>query len=219
MEKRRGPEKVRRLFLAGVLVIVPLIATFIVLRFLFRSLDGLLGPPLQHLIGHEIPGIGIVATLVLIFLAGFLTSNLVGSRLYGIAELFFIRAPIVRTVYSAAKQFVEAIAVPSKRQFERVVLVQYPRAGSYALGFVSKSIALTGFPGRDKLVAVFVPSTPTPFTGFAVLLPPDEIIPLDLSLEEGVKFIVSGGIASPETFNVKLPPERNALPHAISRPA
>jgi uncharacterized membrane protein len=182
-------------------------------------LDGLLGPPLQHLIGHEIPGIGIVATLVLIFLAGFLTSNLVGSRLYGIAELFFIRAPIVRTVYSAAKQFVEAIAVPAKKSFERVVLVQYPRPGSYALGFVSKSIALAGHPSRTELVAVFIPSTPTPFTGFALLLPPEEIIPLELSIEDGVKFIVSGGIASPEKLQVKMPPGQVTLPHAVSRPA
>lgn len=209
---RKFLEKLRRFFVGGLLVIIPIIATFIVLRFLFRSLDSFLGPPLQKLIGYQIPGIGILATLLLIFLAGFLTSNVVGSRLYGIGELFFIRTPLVRSIYSAAKQFMEAIVVPDKQAFERVVLVQYPRKGIYAIGFASGRLDFQQLGQSGKFLSVFVPSTPTPFTGFVILFPLEEVSPLDMSLEEAVKFIVSGGIASPDRF-------RTRSPDAISRSA
>ncbi|OGC75962.1 MAG: hypothetical protein A2145_00435 [candidate division Zixibacteria bacterium RBG_16_40_9] len=196
--KERFFKTIRRQFLSGVLVIVPIILTYIVLRFLFSSVDNLLSPVVTEIIGKEIPGLGILATIVIIFIAGILTTYLGRSRLFNIWELFFIKTPLVRTIYSASKQLMEGIALPDKKAFQQVVLVQYPRAGVYDLGFVSNKIEQDFLSDKEELVAVFIPSTPTPFTGFVLLFPKKEIIPLDLTIEEGIKFFVSGGIASPK---------------------
>ncbi len=194
---------IRRQFLSGVLVIVPIILTFIVLRFLFQGVDSLLSPLITKIIGVEIPGLGIVATIVIIFIAGVFTTYLGRSRLFNIWELFFIKTPLVRTIYSASKQLMEGITLPDKKAFQQVVLVQYPREGIYNLGFVANRIENQLGKQKSELVVVFIPTTPTPFTGFVALFPPDQVIPLDLSIEEGIKYFVSGGIASPKNLTPK----------------
>lgn len=204
--KKRFFKTIRRQFLSGVLVIVPIILTFIVLRFLFRSVDNLLSPVIIKIIGVEIPGLGILATIVIIFIAGILTTALGRSRLFNMWELFFIKTPIVRTIYSASKQLIEGIALPDKKAFQQVVLVQYPRLGIYNLGFVANRIENQLVEQNKELVVVFIPSTPTPFTGFVALFPKDQVIPLELTIEEGIKYFVSGGIASPKKL---IPKEKN----------
>lgn len=196
--KERFFKTIRRQFLSGVLVIVPIILTYIVLRFLFTSVDNLLSPLVTEIIGKEIPGLGIVATIVIIFIAGILTTYLGRSRLFNIWELFFIKTPLVRTIYSASKQLMEGITLPDKKAFQQVVLVEYPRQGIYNLGFVSNRIEYLPEKQKKELIAVFIPTTPTPFTGFVALFPPDQVIALDITIEEGIKYFVSGGIASPK---------------------
>ena len=196
--KEKFFKTIRRQFLSGVLVIVPIILTYIVLRFLFSSIDNLLSPVVTEIIGKEIPGLGILATMVIIFIAGILTSYLGRSRLFNIWELFFIKTPLVRTIYSASKQLMEGITLPDKKAFQQVVLVQYPREGIYNLGFVANRIENQLSGQKSELVVVFIPTTPTPFTGYVALFPPDQVTPLDLSIEEGIKYFVSGGIASPK---------------------
>ncbi len=203
--KKKFFKTIRRQFLSGLLVIVPIILTFIVLRFLFRSVDNLLSAVIAQIIGREIPGLGILATIVIIFIAGILTTSLGRSRLFNIWELFFIKTPLVRTIYSASKQLIEGIALPDKKAFQQVVLVQYPREGIYNLGFVANRIENQLVEQNKELIVVFIPSTPTPFTGFVALFPKDQVIPLELTIEEGIKYFVSGGIASPQ----KLVPKEN----------
>lgn|SRR5574341_195118 len=196
---------IRRQFLSGVLVIVPIILTYIVLRFLFSSVDNLLSPLVTQIIGKEIPGLGIVATIVIIFVAGILTTYLGRSRLFNIWELFFIKTPLVRTIYSASKQLIEGITLPDKKAFQQVVLVEYPRQGVYNLGFVSNRIENQISQPQTELIAVFIPTTPTPFTGFVALFPKEQVLALDISIEEGIKYFVSGGIAAPKKL---IPKER-----------
>lgn len=194
----------RRYFLSGILVIVPLIITILVLRFLFENVDGLLSPLLTKLLKHHIPGLGIIATIILIFVAGFFTANVIGSRLFRIWEIFWIKTPLVRTVYGASKQLVEALASTEKKSFKQVVLVEFPRKGMFSLGFLTSQIELEGKEeAKDELVAVFIPSTPTPFTGWAMLFPKNEVIPLDMTVEQGIEFFVSGGIVAPEKLTYK----------------
>jgi len=188
---------VRRMFISGVLVIVPIIATVIVLNFLFRTVDGILSPVLQRFLGYSIPGMGLVATILLILVAGAIARNVIGSRLVGIGERLFVRTPLVRTVYSAAKQLVEAVTVPQRKVFERAVLVEYPRKGTYAVGFAAAETRLDNGPVSGELVAVFIPTTPTPVTGFVILVPADEVYELEISTENVIKMIVSGGITTP----------------------
>jgi uncharacterized membrane protein len=197
--KKKITSLIKRQFLSGILVIVPIIITYLVLRFLFQGVDNILSPHLDKLIGFKIPGIGLIATIVLIFLAGVITHSLIGSRLYSIGEILFIKTPLVRTIYSSAKQLVEAVTVTDKKSFKQVVLVEYPRKGVFALGFITDEWELKG----AKFFSVFIPNTPTPFTGWVILFPEGEVEQVDISIEDAIKFFVSGGIASPEQFKRK----------------
>jgi uncharacterized membrane protein len=208
-------DTVRRMFVSGVLVIVPIIATVIVLNFLFHTVDGILSPVLERFLGYSIPGMGLLATILLILLAGAFARNVIGSRLFSVGELLFVRTPLVRTVYSAAKQLVEAITLPQRKVFQRAVLVEYPRKGIYAIGFAAAKTLLNDGPLAGKLVAIFVPSTPTPVTGFVIMVPADEVYELDISTENVIKMLVSGGIATPpELFRLPRQDESIAEAHA-----
>lgn len=192
---------IKRQFLSGVLVIVPLILTYVVLRFLFEAIDGILSPVIFRLLGYNIPGLGIVITLLLILLAGTLTRNFLGDRLYKVWERILGNIPIIRVVYNATKQLVEAVTLPNVKSFKEVVLFEYPRKGLYTMGFATSRVLLeTTASGPRKMVGIFVPSTPTPVTGFVIFAPEDEIITLNITIEEAVKLIVSGGIVSPPTL-------------------
>jgi uncharacterized membrane protein len=204
--KEKVFKNIRFHFLSGVLVIVPLIITYIVLKFLFVGVDNLLSPLIARLTGYHIPGLGILATIILIFLAGFFTTNIVGLRVFALWEKIFVKTPLVRIIYIAAKQLVEGLTISGKKAFQKVVLVEYPRSGIYALGFITKEVEIQlENRGEVELLAVYIPTTPTPFTGLVILFPKKEVIFLDMPVEEGIKFIVSGGIVSPERFSFSGP--------------
>lgn len=198
---RQFIETMRRMFVSGIIVTVPVIVTVIVLNFLFEQVDGILEPLLRRLLGYSIPGMGLLATILLILLAGLLVRNVVGSRLFSFGELLFVRTPLVRAVYSAAKQLVEAVALPSRKVFDRAVLIEYPRKGMYAIGFAAARTHVPHGPVTGDMIAVFIPSTPTPVTGFVVMVPKDEVYEIDATTEEIIKALVSGGIATPPVLN------------------
>ena len=189
---------IKRYFVAGVLVVVPLILTYLVLKLLFDVVDSLLEPLVMRLFGFWIPGLGLVTTVLLIFLAGVLTRNYLGAALYRIGDRLLVRLPLIRPIYSAAKQLLEALAGPTNQAFKAVVLIEYPRRGCYAMSFLAKRIRLEIGGELRRFAAVFIPSTPTPMSGMVVLLPEDEVMVLDMTVEEGLTFVVSGGVATPE---------------------
>lgn len=205
---RRIYSTLRRTFISGIVITVPVIITVVVLNFLFLQIDGILSPILQKLLGKTIPGMGLLATILLVFLVGILVRNVIGSRLFGFSELLFIRTPLVRAVYSAAKQLVEAVAMPQRKVFERAVMIEYPRRSAWVMGFAAARTRLPSVsgappsgPSEGELIAVFVPSTPTPITGFVVFLPADEVHELDISNEDAIKLLVSGGITTPPVMH------------------
>jgi len=120
---------IKRQFLAGVLVVIPLILTYVVLRFLFETIDGILSPLIMRAFQYHIPGLGIVVTILLILLAGFFTRNLIGAKLYKYGDRILANIPVIRVVYLATKQLVEAVTLPSVKAFKEVVMVEYPRVG------------------------------------------------------------------------------------------
>jgi len=191
----------KRHFLSGVIVVVPFILTYIVIKFLFESVDGLLQPLILKLFGYSVPGLGLVTTILLIILAGIFTRNIIGAKLYRLGDYFLVRMPIIRPIYSAAKQLLEALTQPSMNSFKEVVLVEYPRKGSYTISFLSNKFEIES---KGEHVSVFVPSTPTPISGMVIIVPKDDIIVLDMTIEEGVKFLVSGGVASPTLIKRKI---------------
>lgn len=202
----RGEDSVKRLrrwFLSGLLVVVPLVVTYLVLKFVFESVDGILGPHLVMADGRKIPGLGIVVTLLIVMVMGMIAAGVIGRRLLSWWEQLMARVPIVRMVYGGARQVVESVSREKGTSFQEVGLVQYPRPGVYSLGFVANRTPLMHGHEREERVAVFIPSTPTPFTGSFVLVKPEEFMLLDLSVESALKLVVSGGIVAPEYFRVK----------------
>lgn len=194
----------RRHFLGGVLITVPVVVTLYVLYFLFQKVDGLLSPLLARILGYSIPGMGLVATMSLIILAGILTHySVFGTRLYALSEVLFVRTPLVRAIYSAVKQLVEAFTLPQKKMFDQVVLIEFPRKGILTVAFASSSVILASGGTRAEYLTVFVPSTPTPVTGWMVVVPREDVIPTELTIEEAVKILVSGGIATPQEIRCR----------------
>jgi uncharacterized membrane protein len=200
-------DSIKRYFLSGILVIVPLIITYVVLRFFLSSIDGILSPLLVRYLGYDIPGLGIVITIIIVFVAGFLTRGVLGRGAVSIWERFLSSLPLVRTIYSAAKQLLISVAEPKKSMFQRVVIIPYPRLGMYSLAFAASEVTLDRYGAIGDYVAVFIPSTPTPFTGYMLMVKKEEVFPTNMSVEEAVKFIVSGGIVVPEVM----------LPHQIGQ--
>jgi uncharacterized membrane protein len=189
---------IKRYFLAGLLVIVPLIITYVVLRFFLSAIDGILSPLLIKYLGYDIPGLGIAITVVIIFLAGILTRGVIGREMVNLWERFLTALPFVRTVYSAAKQLLVSVSEPKASMFQRVVIIPYPRKDVYTFAFAANEVSLDKFGVIGDYVAVFVPSTPTPFTGYLAMIKKEEVYPTNIGVEEAVKFIVSGGIVVPE---------------------
>ena len=196
-------DSLKRQFISGVLVVVPLILTYIVLKFLFEAIDGILKPAVMAAFGYYIPGLGVLTTLLLIILAGLLTRNYIGHRIYRGGDRVLRKMPLIRPIYSSVKQLLEAMTSQSEQSFKEVGLIEYPRRGMYALGFVARrfTVSLEGAP--KTFCSVFVASTPTPVSGMVVIVPEQDVIRVDMSVEEGVKFLVSGGVAAPDVIRSK----------------
>ncbi len=205
MSSRRSLSNIARdIFVSGILVIVPLILTFILLKLLVESADGWVKPIIIRVFGQplDFPFAGIIITLALILIAGILAANVFGNWLIRLWELALLRIPFVNFVYGSAKQFIQALTLPQKKAFKSVVLVEYPRAGVYAVGFLSGQTTIQTAQGRKEYLVIFIPSTPTPFTGIPILFPAEAVTKIDLPIEEGIKLAVSGGIITPAAIDL-----------------
>lgn len=190
--------------LAGILFLTPVMATFFFLRVLFNFVDGFLRflpEPFQpeNFLPFRIPGLGLILLFLTVLLTGFAVRNYMGRKLVEVWDRVIETIPLVNKLYLAVKQLVETIFNRSPQDFQRVVLVEYPKDGSYALGFV------TGFATgeiqrktKQKVLNVFVPTTPNPTSGFFLMVPEQSVIPMEMSVEDAFKLLVSGGIISPD---------------------
>jgi uncharacterized membrane protein len=199
----------------GLLLALPMIITLWLLKVLFGLVSGNVTPwllAILRLAGLRepeawsarvtVPLIGVVLTLVLIYLLGVLGANLLGRRLLEAIERGILRIPLVRSIYGSSRQLLDALNPRSKGAFSRVVLVEYPRRGVWTVGFVTNEVTtlLPAPEGAEDTVTVFFPTTPNPTSGWLAFVPVREIIGLDLTIEEGVKLIMSGGIVTPDAF-------------------
>ncbi|MFT5501973.1 MAG: putative membrane protein [Woeseiaceae bacterium] len=196
-------KRLRRYIVAGILIWVPIGVTIFLLRILVGILDrSLLLIPAQYrpeeIIGFAIPGLGIVLTLLVLLITGILGANIVGRSTVGLWESMLERIPVVRSVYSAAKNFTEIVFSDSGQSFKKVLLIEYPRKGLYSLAFQTSS-ELGEVQGRTggKVVCTFVPTTPNPTSGFIIIVPREEVIELDMEVDEALKMIISLGVVVP----------------------
>lgn len=205
--------KLKKIFTTGLLTLLPLGVTVYVFYLIFNVLDSLLGGIFVYYLGFRVPGIGFAAGIVLIFMVGLVASNLIGRKLLAYGDLIFRNLPLARSIYSSAKQIIDAFTVQGKNAFQQVVLLEYPRPGLYVLGFITgESRGEIQEKTREEVLNIFIPTTPNPTSGMLILAPRKEVLELEMSVEDAMKVIVSGGLVSP-SGNASLPaPEKQSGP-------
>lgn len=200
---RQPFKKLRDRFVAGLLVTVPLVATFLALKFLLGAIDGLVGPLPERLFGYDIPGFGVLVTALVVLIVGLLTTNIAGRRIISWVEGVVQGIPLVSNIYNAAKEITQAVSHPNKLLFKEVVMVEYPRKGTFCYGFITSETVRGSGQEAVRLYNVFIPSVPVPTTGWLVAFRENDVMRLDLSVERALKLIVSGGIVAPPELMTK----------------
>ena len=199
-QKRRSIlAKIRNYFIAGVVVLIPIGITIYLTLFLVSITSKILPKEINpnHYLPYNIPGVEILMSVILITLIGFLSLSFIGRKLLNVFDNILKKIPILRTIYSAIVQMTETFTKSDNKK-KNVVLVEYPRKGSWAVGFATReNTGEISNKVKQKLINVFVPTTPNPTSGFLLMFPKEDVIYLDLTFEEASKFIVSAGTSNP----------------------
>jgi uncharacterized membrane protein len=191
----------------GILVILPLGITFLVLKFVFNTLDSILDPLIPDVTislfdrVFHLPGVGIIAFFFLLYLIGLITTNVLGRKLIHWGDRLFATIPVVKNIYTSSKQLTDAFSATRKGSFRQAVFVEFPQEGNYVLGFVTNELTdLT----QQRKVTVFVPTAFVPPQGFLLFLPKEKVLPSQFTVEDAIKAIMSVGIVTPQTLSVPL---------------
>ena len=203
--------RIRNVFITGLLITLPIALTWFILQFLLNNFDALspvfthmliqLGAPITE--GYRIPFLGLVVTLLIVLIVGWLTTNFFGKKVFQIGELLIEKIPLVRRIYKGSKQVVSSIAEADTSAFRKVVLIEFPRRGLLAIGFVTgESRGEVQELTRENMLNVFVPTMPNPTSGFLIFSPLEELTEVSMTIEEGIKYVVSGGLVTPPVLKI-----------------
>ncbi len=194
----------RRYFLSGLLVWLPIWVTILVINFLVGILNStMLLLPKEYqpdaLLGVHIPGIGVIITLLVIFFTGLLAANLVGSKLVDLWDSFVGKIPLVRTIHAGVKQVLETLFSPGGQSFRKVLLIEYPRQGAWTIAFQTGDVVgeIEQAGGGEPMVSLYVPTTPNPTSGFLLMIPRRQVIELNMTVDQALKFVISLGVMQP----------------------
>jgi uncharacterized membrane protein len=191
--RKQVGKKLRAQFITGILIVVPIGAAILILRWLFFAIDNILQPVAESLLGYTIPGLGLGITVVLIYLAGVVATNVIGRRLIRYGESLLARVPLFRYLYTGIKQILQSFATSGEGGFLQVVLVEFPKKGMRAIGFVtSESRVESG----EKLLSVFIPTSPNPTSGFLEIVRENDVIRTNISVDDALKMVLSVGKVS-----------------------
>ncbi|MDR3442269.1 MAG: DUF502 domain-containing protein [Legionella sp.] len=191
----------RGYLLAGLIVWLPILITMGVLRFIIDLLDSLIPNAYQpeQWLGHYIPGVGVILSLILLLITGMLATNYFGQRLVSWSDSMLSRIPLVRSIYKAVKQVINAILSTNGEAFRKVVLIEYPRKGLWSIAFQTGSTNTEiNEKSKQEMITVFIPTTPNPTSGFLIMVPKKDAIELDMSIDEALKFTISLGVMQPD---------------------
>ncbi|MBO1223049.1 MAG: DUF502 domain-containing protein [Candidatus Scalindua sediminis] len=201
-------KNIRRRLVTGLLVIFPIFITFFVVKFLFGFVGGVLSPVVTKVIvrlGYSPPDskvdefvittVSIILTFAALYFIGVFATNFFGKLILGYFDAILHKTPVINNIYKSSKQFLQLVSLPGRKAFKRVVIVEYPRVGMKVIAFVTGSIK-----SKDgiELTSIFIPTTPNPTSGFLIYLPESDIVETNMTIEEGMKLIISGGILVPE---------------------
>lgn len=190
--------RLKRLMVAGLLTLVPAAATFVVLRWVLVWMDSIAAPVIRGTIGLHIPGLGILLTLALILMVGFLGTSVFSRSVIEWAETSLMRLPIVKIVYNPVKKLLGTFAQPTEAGIWKTVIVEYPRRGAWMIAFVASEL-----PGSNgKILSVFVPNTPNPAAGRAIIVPRADVQFVDIPIDDALEFVVSRGTAVAPSFDI-----------------
>ncbi len=190
----------KRKFIAGLIVTIPVAISIFIFIQLFKIVDGLLGPIYDYIFGRHIAGLGFITAIVLIFVVGIISTNVFGKKLLDqLEKLLFLKIPVFKSLYSSIKQLIDAFSPENTSSFQKFVIVEYPRKGCFAFGFQTKICTIQSEESEKKLAAVYIP-TNNLYLGEVVLFEPECVIHTDIPVQQGIKIILSGGIASPDVI-------------------
>lgn len=213
-------KKVRTSFIAGVIVVVPIAATVLILRWLFLYIDGILGLQelTERLLGYSVPGLGVAMTIVLIFVTGIIATSVAGKRLVDYGETLLARVPLFRYLYTSIKQIMVSFATPSESRFLQVVLVEFPKKGMRVIGFMTSESSTTS---GEKLLTVFIPTSPNPTSGYLEIVREREVIRTNISIDDALKMVLSAGKVSlkevTDRLGAEIAEQQQASPPADAR--
>lgn len=193
--------KLRKQFLMGILVVVPIAATILILVWMFTTIDNILQPVISSIWGRTVPGVGFGIMIILVYLAGVIASNIGGRRLIHFGESLLERVPVVRPIYTVIKQTLDIFSTPGKTGFKQVALVEFPRKGTRTIGFITNE---TLDKSGEKLVYIFIPTAPNPMSGFLQIVREEEVIRTDISVDDALKMVISAGRVIPDEISDKL---------------
>lgn len=201
---------IRKYFISGLLVWLPIVITVLVIKVLVDLLSKsllLLPSFLQPdvLLGFHVPGIGVLLTLLVIFLTGLVTRNFIGQWLLNMGDNMMSRIPLVRSVYNGVKQVTETLFTPGGQSFRKVLLVEYPCAGVWSIAFQTGEVGrdVEGSLNIDPMISYFIPTTPNPTSGFLMMAPRSKIVELDMTVDQALKYVISLGVVQPFSSNGK----------------
>jgi len=185
-------------FFSGILIFVPLVITILVIKAIFTFLDSLLLPYLKPYFGYWLPGIGILIIVVMIYLTGLLVTNYIGRKFFQIGENLVLNIPLVKSIYGSVKQIIETFSVKDNHVAKKVVMVQYPKENVWSVGLVNGEIIHPK--SHEEMYSILIIAAINPASGFFIMVPKREVIILNITVEDAMKWIVSGGIITPDTF-------------------
>jgi len=192
--KRRS----KNYFLSGILVVIPIVITIFVVKAIFTFLDELLLPYLMPRLGYWVPGIGIIITFTGIYLVGILVTNFIGRKFISLGERIVLKIPVAKTIYGSVKQIMETFSFKSEESGKKVVMVEYPKENVWSIGLVNGEINHPA--SNEKLYNILIIAAINPTSGYFILVPQNKVVHLNISVEEAMKWIVSGGIVMPDEF-------------------
>lgn len=193
-------------FIVGLFLLIPIGITYVILRFVFDGVDGIMQPLMQRLIGKEIPGVGIITLVVITYLIGLLVTTVFGERAVRATQNLLLRVPLISSVYNPSKQIIDAFTGSGRNAFKRVVAIEYPRQGMWTVAFV---MSIIKDEDEGDMAVIYIPTSPTPQSGWLGIISMSQVRETDISVDTAFRMVLSGGILAPSTMKKRMPGLQN----------